>query len=63
MKKEKKPKKIHSTDDSTKLMASFLSNVVNNLAEEFHKIKFKCGHNHQKNQKLYESRDTPLEIC
>ena len=54
MKKEKKPKNIHSTDDSTKLMASFLSNLVNNLAEEFHKIKFKCGHNHKNSTLLKE---------
>ena len=29
-------------------MASSLSNLVNNLSEEIHKIKCKYGHNHKK---------------
>ena len=30
--------------DSTRFMASLLSNLVNNLAERIHKIKFKYRH-------------------
>ena len=29
-------------------MASSLSNLVNNLSEEIHRIKCKCGHDDQK---------------
>ena len=29
-------------------MASLLSNLVNNLAQEIHKIKCKCGHDNKK---------------
>ena len=39
--------------DSTRFMASSLSNLVNNFAEGIHKIKCKCAHN-DKNVKLAE---------
>ena len=35
--------------DSVTFMASSLSNLINNLAEEFHKIK--CKYGHDKNMK------------
>ena len=39
--------------DSLRFMTSLLSNLVNNLAEEISKIKWKYGHN-KKNVKLVE---------
>ena len=39
--------------DSLRFMTSLLSNLVNNLAEEISKIKWKYGHNN-KNVKLVE---------
>ena len=34
--------------DSTRFMASFLSNLVNNLSGGIHRIKCKCGNDDQK---------------
>ena len=34
--------------DSTKFIASSLSNLVNNLSDEIHRIKFKFGHDDKK---------------
>ena len=34
--------------DSTRFMASTLSNLVNNLSERIHRIKCKFGHNDKK---------------
>ena len=34
--------------DNTKFMASSLSNLVNNLSEEIHRIKCKFGHDDKK---------------
>ena len=34
--------------ESTRFMASSLSNVVNNLSEEIHRIKCKYGHDDKK---------------
>ena len=34
--------------DSTRFMASSLSNLVNNLSEGIHKVKFKFGHDDKK---------------
>ena len=34
--------------DSAKFMASSLSNLVNNLSEGIHRIKYKFGHNERK---------------
>ena len=39
--------------DNLRFMTSLLSNLVNNLAEEISKIKWKYGHN-KKNVKLVE---------
>ena len=38
--------------DSAKVMASSLLNLVNNLAEGVHKMKWKYGHDNKKNTKL-----------
>ena len=35
-------------NDSTRFVASLLSNLVNNLAEGIHKIKYKYGYNNKK---------------
>ena len=54
---EKKLQKIISyilqSIDSVRFMASSLSNLVNNLLEVIHKIKYKYGHD-DKNVKLVE---------
>ena len=34
--------------ESARFMASFLSNLVNNLLEGIHRIKFKYGHDNKK---------------
>ena len=36
--------------DSIRFMASSLSNLVDNLAEGIHKVKFKCEHDHIKSE-------------
>ena len=48
---EKELQKPYLTDyrlqfiERARFMAGSLSNLVNNLAERIHKIKWKCGHN------------------
>ena len=42
--------------DGTRIMASLLSNLVNNLSEGIHRIKCKFGHDDKKNVKLAELR-------
>ena len=46
MKMEKQLQKIDCIQfiDSARLMASSLSNLVNNFSERIHKIKYKHGH-------------------
>ena len=43
-----KCKNFFSYNDSTRFMASSLSNLVNSLAEGFHKVKRKHEHDHKK---------------
>ena len=45
--------------DSPRIMASSLSNLVNNLSEGTHKIKCKYGHNDKK----YETCGITCEVC
>ena len=59
MKEKKKTKKKTifcrlQFNDSAQFMASSLTSLLNNFAEEIHKFKCKYGHN-EKNVKLVES--------